>query len=59
MHTSRRRSFVSKPNFQLKLTIVFMLVVTIVANLVGGICYLFISERVGEFLDQMARGQST
>ena len=33
---SRRRSYVSKPNFQLKLTIVFMLVVTIVANLVGG-----------------------
>lgn len=47
---SRRRSFVSKPNFQLKLTIVFMLVVTIVANLVGGICYLFISEKVAEIL---------
>jgi len=49
---SRRRSYVSKPNFQLKLTIIFMLVVTIVANLVGGICYLFISEQVGAFLQQ-------
>lgn len=47
---TRRRSYVSKPNFQLKLTIVFMLVVTIVANLVGGICYLFISEKVAEVL---------
>lgn len=52
MNSSRRRSFVSKPNFQLKLTIVFMLVVTIVANLVGGICYLFISEQVGALLAQ-------
>lgn len=49
---ARRRSFVSKPNFQLKLTIIFMLMVTIVANLVGGICYLFISEKVASLLAQ-------
>jgi methyl-accepting chemotaxis protein len=48
----RRTSFVSKPNFQLKLTIIFMLMVTIVANLVGGICYLFISEKVAALLAQ-------
>jgi methyl-accepting chemotaxis protein len=46
----RRRSFVSKPNFQLKLTIVFMLVVTIVANLVGGICYLFLSDKIAQLM---------
>jgi len=49
-HRHRRRSFVSKPNFQLKLTIVIMLVVTIVANLVGAICYLFISEKVSQII---------
>lgn len=48
--TYTRRNFVSKPNFQLKLTIIFMLVVTIVANLVGGIGYLFVSEEVGRYL---------
>ncbi len=50
MNSSRRRTFISKPNFQLKLTIIFMLVVTIVANLVGGICYLFISDQVASYL---------
>ena len=39
MSTTRRRSYVSKPTFQIKLTIIFMLMVTIVANLVGGLCY--------------------
>jgi methyl-accepting chemotaxis protein len=48
----RRISFVSKPNFQLKLNMIFMLMVTIVANLVGGICYLFISEKVAALLLQ-------
>lgn len=42
----RRSSYISKPNFQIKLTLVLMLVVTIVANLVGGIVYLFLSEKV-------------
>lgn len=50
MTTYRRRSYFSKPNFQLKLTIIFMLVVTIVANLVGGICYIFISETAEKLL---------
>ncbi|MBI4870469.1 MAG: HAMP domain-containing protein [Candidatus Riflebacteria bacterium] len=52
MITHRRRSFVSKPTFQLKLTIIFMLMVTIVANLVGGICYLLISEKVQDLLEK-------
>lgn len=51
MSTTRRRSIVSKPTFQLKLTIIFMLMVTIVANLVGGICYLLISEKVQDLLE--------
>ncbi len=50
MSSTRRRNIVSKPTFQLKLTIIFMLMVTIVANLVGGLCYLLISERVQELL---------
>ena len=45
MSTTRRRSYVSKPNFQIKLTIIFMLMVTIVANLVGGMCYWLISDK--------------
>jgi|GEM_PF-890285 len=44
MSTTRRRSFVSKPSFQIKLTIIFMLMVTIVANLVGGLCFFFLSS---------------
>ncbi|MBI2942604.1 MAG: HAMP domain-containing protein [Candidatus Wallbacteria bacterium] len=51
MTTTRRRSIVSKPTFQLKLTIIFMLMVTIVANLVGGLCYLLISEKVQDLLE--------
>lgn len=43
--TTRRKSYVSKPNFQIKLTIIFMLMVTIVANLVGGMCYWLISDK--------------
>ncbi|MBI3891626.1 MAG: HAMP domain-containing protein [Candidatus Wallbacteria bacterium] len=52
MTTTRRRSIVSKPTFQLKLTIIFMLMVTIVANLVGGLCYLLISEKVQDLLER-------
>ena len=54
MTTHRRRSVVSKPTFQLKLTIIFMLMVTIVANLVGGLCYLMISEKVQDLLERSA-----
>ncbi|MBI4865109.1 MAG: HAMP domain-containing protein [Candidatus Riflebacteria bacterium] len=39
MTTTRRKSLVAKPSFQIKLTIIFMLMVTIVANLVGGLCF--------------------
>jgi HAMP domain-containing protein len=44
MTTTRRRSIVAKPSFQIKLTIIFMLMVTIVANLVGGLCFFFLSS---------------
>ena len=52
MSTRRRRSYVSKPNFQIKLTIIFMLMVTIVANLVGGMCYWLISEKFHNLVAQ-------
>lgn len=42
--TTRRRQFVAKPSFQIKLTIIFMLMVTIVANLVGFLCFALISS---------------
>ena len=48
----RRKSYVSKPNFQIKLTIIFMLMVTIVANLVGGMCYWLISEKFHNLVAQ-------
>jgi HAMP domain-containing protein len=44
MSTTRRKSLVAKPSFQIKLTIIFMLMVTIVANLVGGLCFFFLSS---------------
>src|SRR5437763_9688215 len=44
MSTTRRKSIVAKPSFQIKLTIIFMLMVTIVANLVGGLCFFFLSS---------------
>lgn len=50
--TRRRKSYVSKPNFQIKLTIIFMLMVTIVANLVGGMCYWLISEKFHDLVAQ-------
>jgi methyl-accepting chemotaxis protein len=50
--STRRKSYVSKPNFQIKLTIIFMLMVTIVANLVGGMCYWLISEKFHNLVDQ-------
>lgn len=51
MTTTRRRRFVAKPTFQIKLTIIFMLMVTIVANLVGGLCYALISKYVTDQLE--------
>lgn len=51
MTTTRRKSYVAKPDFQIKLTIIFMLMVTIVANLVGGLCYLLISDKVQRILE--------
>jgi methyl-accepting chemotaxis protein len=44
MSTTRRRSLIAKPNFQIKLTIIFMLIVTIVANLVGGLTFFFMTS---------------
>jgi len=52
MSTTRRRSYVSKPNFQIKLTIIFMLMVTIVANLVGGMCYWLISDKFYKLVEE-------
>lgn len=52
MSTTRRRSYVSKPNFQMKLTIIFMLMVTIVANLVGGMCYWLISDKFYSLVEE-------
>ncbi len=51
MTTTRRSSFMAKPSFQIKLTVIFMLMVTIVANLVGGLCYMFINEKLQAVLE--------
>ena len=58
MSTTRRRSYVSKPNFQIKLTIIFMLMVTIVANLVGGMCYWLISDKFYDLVEEVPNGFS-
>lgn len=46
MQQHKRTNFVSKPNFQLKLFVMVMLLVILVANLVGGTCYFMLSHKV-------------